>query len=323
MKAVVAEGGRIKIRHIPFPQILENEVLIKVLKAGICNTDLELAKGYMNFQGVLGHEFVGKIVQGPKKGWVGKRIVGEINLPCGDCEFCRAGITNHCLSRKVLGIHNKKGAFTEYLTLPLENCHLLPQSISDEEGIFVEPLAASLEIFEQIRIRRQDSVLVQGDGKLGLLIAQIMKLKTEKVFCIGKYERKLNILKKRGVQTLFKGERIYEKFDVVVEATGNKGGIEEALVLTKPRGTIVLKSTFHGLARIDISKTVVDEIKLIGSRCGPFPKAIDILREGLVDVKEMVDGDFALEKAPQAFSFARKSGTMKVLITPQNNGDKG
>ena len=270
----------------------------------------------MNFEGVLGHEFVGRVVQADEKRWIDKRVVGEINIACGDCEYCRRGQTKHCLFRSVLGVQNKNGAFAEFLTLPVDNLHLLPRSVSDTEGVFVEPLAAALEIFDQIPIAKKDSVLVLGDGKLGLLVAQVMKLKAGEVHCRGKYEKKLELLRKKDIQTSLAGERLEKRFDVVVEATGIERGLEESLKWIKPRGKIVLKTTTREKTRVAISRVVVDELQLIGSRCGPFLKAIDVLKRKRVRVEEMVDGDFPLEKAEQAFTMAREPGVMKVLITP-------
>lgn len=316
MKTLFFEKGQLLIKTLPQPSPQENEALIKVLKAGICNTDLELIRGYMGFEGILGHEFVGRVVKTIDSNLMGKRVVGEINLACGKCEFCLEGMKEHCPWRQVLGISGKNGAFAEYLTLPLDNLHLLPPSISNIEAVFIEPLAASLEILEQIRIKGQDSVLVLGDGKLGLLIAQVMKLKTPRVSCAGKHKRKLEILKEKEIETYLSRRKLREKFDVVIEATGNEKGLSEALSLVKPRGRIVLKSTFQGKAKVDISKVVVNEIHLIGSRCGPFVRAVEVLGKKQVEVKKMVDGDFPLDKAKEAFALAQKPGAIKVLFTP-------
>lgn len=316
MKALVLEKGDFKVKNIPAPSPQKDEALIKVLKTGICNTDLDLAKGYMGYEGILGHEFVGRVVEAMDANWLGKRVVGEINIPCRECEFCLGGMAEHCLKRSVLGISQKNGAFAEFLTLPLANLHSLPTSVSDIEAVFIEPLAASLEIFEQIKIESSDSILVLGDGKLGLLIAQVMKLKTEMVSCLGKYKRKLKILNEKHIETFLLQDKIEKRFDVVVEATGNKEGLDEALFYVKPRGKIVLKSTFQGKAEVNISKLVVDEVHLIGSRCGPFLKAINALEKKKVDVKKIVDGDFPLEKGVDAFTVAQKPGVMKILITP-------
>ena len=316
MKALVLKHNELRLRDIPKPIPSEGEALIKVLKAGICNTDLELMKGYMKFEGVPGHEFVGRVVQTAEKKWLGKRVVGEINLFCGNCEFCRGGLTKHCPFRGILGILGKNGAFAEYLTLPVKCLHGLPRSISNVEAVFIEPLAAALEICDQVKIKRGQTVLVLGDGKLGLLISQVIKMKTELVSCVGKHRRKIEILQKRGIKACRSGDKKDEKFDVVVEATGTANGIREALLQVKPRGKIVLKSTFLGETKIDVSKIVVDEIQLIGSRCGPFTKTIDVLKKNLVKVKDMIDGDFPLGKARSAFTLAQKPGIMKVLISP-------
>ena len=316
MKAVVLRNGELKVEDIQSPLLAEGEALIKVLKAGLCNTDLELIKGYMDFEGVLGHEFVGRIVEASEKGWVGKRVVGEINISCRTCKVCQKGDPKHCPSRQVLGIHKKDGVFAEYVTLPLVNLHLLSSDISDEEAIFVEPLAAALETLEQIHISREHEVLVLGDGKLGLLIAQVMQTQTPHVFCVGHHPRKLTLLQKKGIQTSFEGQKWDQMFDVIVEATGNPKGLSEALCWIKPRGRIVVKSTFHGESKLDLSRMVVDEIQLIGSRCGPFGKALEFLKKRLIDVIELVDADFPLEEAQKAFELAKKPETMKVLLTP-------
>lgn len=316
MKALYLEKGQLKIRTLPQPSPLRNEALIKVIKVGICNTDLELIKGYLGFEGIPGHEFVGRVVEAPNPELAGQRVVGEINLGCGKCGYCLGGMKEHCASRQVLGILNKNGALAEYLTLPMENLHVLPPSVSDVEAVFVEPLAASLEILEQIRIKKQDSVLVLGDGKLGVLIAQVLKSRTPKVSCVGKHKRKLEILKEKAVKTYLFGAKIEDKFDVVVEATGNKKGLEEALSLVKPRGTVILKSTFQGEVKLDVSKLVVDEIHLIGSRCGPFLRAIQVLSRKQIEVEKMVDGDFPLDRSKEGFALAQKPETIKILITP-------
>ncbi|MDH4219271.1 MAG: alcohol dehydrogenase catalytic domain-containing protein [Candidatus Aminicenantes bacterium] len=316
MKAVILINGELKVEDIQSPLLAEGEALIKVLKAGLCNTDMELIKGYMDFEGVLGHEFVGRIVEASEKDWVGKRVVGEINISCHECEMCQTGNSKHCLSRQVLGIQKKDGVFTEYVTLPLSNLHVLPSEISDIEAVFVEPLAAALEILEQIRIRKEHEVLVLGDGKLGLLIAQVMQTQTPHVFCVGHHPRKLTLLQKKGIQTSLEGQKWGQMFDVIVEATGNPKGLSEALCWIKPRGRIVVKSTFHGESKLDLSRMVVDEIQLIGSRCGPFGKALEFLKKRLIDVIELVDADFPLEEAQKAFELAKKPETMKVLLTP-------
>lgn len=316
MIALYLQKGRLRLKDIAQPEPLKDEALVRILKAGICNTDLELMRGYMEFEGIPGHEFVGQVIEAPEKRWLSQRVVGEINISCQDCELCREGQQKHCVSRKVLGIHNKDGAFAEYLTLPLRNLHILPQTVTDTEAVFVEPLAACLDILEKINIERKDSVLILGDGKLGLLAAQVLKLQASQVTCQGKHKRKLDILKNKGIKTLLRGQDLAQKFDIVVEATGNKEGFKEALSWIKPRGKIVLKSTTCDEVRTDISMIVIEEIQIIGSRCGPFSKAIDLLERKKVDVSEMVDRDFPLEEGALAFDFAQKPETMKVLLTP-------
>jgi threonine dehydrogenase-like Zn-dependent dehydrogenase len=317
MKAVVLENSKLSVKDIPNPEPGQKEALIRVFKAGICNTDLELVKGYMDFQGVLGHEFVGEVVQASDPSWMGKRVVGEINLYCGKCELCLSGNTGHCRNRDVLGIFRKDGAFAEFLTLPLKNLFVVDKEISDVEAVFVEPLAAALEILEQVEIQANEPVLVLGDGKLGLLIAQVIKSRTDEVYCIGKHERKLALLKKKNISTVKIGEPLDKKFLTVVEATGNELGLKMALDYVQPRGRIILKSTFHGEPKIDLSKIVVDEIILLGSRCGPFYKALDYLKKKKINVEGMIDEDFPLTEVKKAFEFAQRPGVMKVLLTPE------
>ncbi len=316
MKAVVSEGGKIDVRDVPIPEPKEGEALIKVTKAGICNTDLELVDGYMDFEGILGHEFVGRIVDSPRKKGVGERVVGEINIPCGSCEVCLEGSSKHCPSRKVLGIHQKDGVFAEYVTLPLGNLHELPQNLSDVEAVFIEPLAAALAVFDQVCIDRQNDVLVLGDGKLGLLIAQVVQTRTPNICCVGHHAQKLSILQKKGIQTTCDIQEWDRKFDVVIEATGNPKGIAQALCYAKSKGKIVAKSTFHGMAKIDLSAIVVNEVQLIGSRCGSFATALQFLEKESICLEDMVDADFSLEDAWRAFERAKNPEVIKVLLTP-------
>jgi threonine dehydrogenase-like Zn-dependent dehydrogenase len=316
MKALVFIERKLQVKIIPLPQPSEDEVLIKVLKSGICNTDLEITKGYMNYEGVLGHEFVGYVVQSHQEKWNGKRVVGEINIPCSTCEACRDGMQKHCASRKILGISNKDGAFAEYLTLPIENLHEVPPEISDEEAVFIEPLAAAFRILEQVEIKKSDRILVLGDGKLGMLDAQVMRLESDNVACLGKHKRKLDVLRKMGVKILHKDQSREDthQFDIVIEATGSGEGLSEAIFRVKPCGKVIMKSTFSERSLVDVSKIVVDEIKIIGSRCGPFEKAIDSLKKKQVRVKEMIDGVFLIEEADKAFAAAEDPATVKVLL---------
>lgn len=316
MKALVLDNGEITLKEVQNPLPAQGEALVRVLKAGICNTDLEIKKGYMPFSGILGHEFVGRVEEALDTGFIGQRVVGEINLYCGTCFFCIRGETKHCPSRQVLGIMQKNGAFAEYLTIPAKNLHILPDSVSEQEGVFTEPLAAALDVLEQVKIDQKNRILVLGDGKLGLLIAQVLALKCGSVFCVGKHERNLAILAQFGIFTSMKGEMLEPGFPLVIEATGNEEGLKTALQMVEPKGTVILKSTYRGEPNICVSKVVVDEVRLIGSRCGPFPKAINLLKDKRINVTDVLDGDFPLEQAPRAFGLAAKPGTLKVLLTP-------
>jgi threonine dehydrogenase-like Zn-dependent dehydrogenase len=317
MKAVTLKDGSIRVEERQVPLPLKGEALIKVVKAGICDTDLELVKGYMHFEGILGHEFVGRIIETTEKGWVGRRVVGEINIPCRKCTVCLKGDPKHCPSREVLGIHQKDGVFGEYVTLPLENLHVLPPDISNNEAVFIEPLAAAIAIFDHICPDKEMSVLVLGDGKLGLLASQVLQTRFSDIFCVGHHTRKLALLEKKGIQTAQNARKWGRKFDCVVEATGNPKGIEDALCFIKPEGKIVVKSTFFGLAEVDISALVVNEIQLLGSRCGSFGKALEFLKTHSIDSEKMVDGEFPLEYAREAFERAKNPEVIKVLLTPQ------
>jgi threonine dehydrogenase-like Zn-dependent dehydrogenase len=316
MKALYLEDSDIRIKDVKIPVSTKHAALVKVLKAGICNTDIELIKGYMNFSGILGHEFVGQVVESPEPSWIGKRVVGEINLSCGTCDFCQKGESRHCSSRDVLGISGWDGVFAEYVTLPLKNLHLVPDSITDVEAVFVEPLAAACEILEQIEIDKGMSVAVLGDGKLGLLIAQVMRLKTSDVTCFGRHDIKLERLRNKGIRIFKNGDKKKEVYDVVIEATGSTSGIEHALEVVRPKGSIVLKSTVYGKVDVDLSKIVVSELVLIGSRCGPFDKALGLLEKKSVDVEHLVDREFPLEQGIQALTFAANPDVVKVLLAP-------
>jgi threonine dehydrogenase-like Zn-dependent dehydrogenase len=316
MKAVLRKRGIICVEQVPKPVPAEGEVLIKVLKAGICNTDLELIQGYMDFEGILGHEFVGLVDRCSDETWMEKRVVGEINIPCRKCETCLTIDPKHCPSRKVLGIYRKDGVFAEYVTLPLANLHVVPSMVSDKEAVFVEPLAAALQILDQVVIDDNKEVLVLGDGKLGLLAALVLRTKTPHVLCAGHHPKKLAILKRRKIQISLETGEIGSGFDVVVEATGGPQGMKEALGRVKPKGTIIAKSTFYGNSDLNLSSLVVNEIQLIGSRCGPFQKAVDLLQTEDFGLEEMVDADFPLEKAQEALAKAGAPEVLKVLLTP-------
>jgi threonine dehydrogenase-like Zn-dependent dehydrogenase len=318
MRGLWLEGQTIRLRDdLPRPEPAAGEARVRVLVAGICNTDLELVRGYYPFTGILGHEFVGRVEAAlDAEQWIGRRVVGEINASCGTCAACGAGRPTHCERRTVLGIRGRDGAFAESLTLPLANLHEVPAGIADETAVFVEPLAAALEIQEQVAIGPRDRVVVVGDGKLGNLVAQTLALTGCALTVIGRHPAKLALLAARGLATALAGDVPRAEADVVVECTGNPEGLDLARIAVRPRGTIVLKSTYRGSASVDISRIVVDEITLVGSRCGPFPPALALLADGRVDVRPLVHARFPLHEAVAAFAEAARPGVMKVLINP-------
>jgi len=316
MKALLYDGELKLLPDYPRPKPPPGEALIRVSLAGICNTDLEIAKGYIGFQGVLGHEFVGIVEAAAEAGWLGKRVVGEINCYCGECPLCRRGLFTHCPERTTLGIWGRDGAFAEYLTLPLANLHPLPEEIRDEDAVFVEPLAAALEIVEQIQVKPTDRVILLGDGKLGLLVAQVLALQGCDLLVVGHHAHKLELLNRRGIATHLGESSSKGSFDIVVDCTGNPEGFTQALALLRPRGTLVLKSTYHGEAEVDLSQLVIDEITLVGSRCGPFVPALELLRRGLVDVASLISATLRLDEGIRAFQLAGKRETLKVLLRP-------
>jgi threonine dehydrogenase-like Zn-dependent dehydrogenase len=330
MRALVFRNNVLTFeKNYPRPDLQPGEALIKVLQAGICNTDLEITRGYLVFQGVLGHEFVG-IVEAVHEGpgaspptyLIGKRVVGEINAACyrSDCDYCQRGMPTHCPNRSTLGIVNRDGAFAEYLTLPTANLHLVPDNISDEEAVFVEPLAANFEILEQVHIKPTDSVVVLGDGKMGQLAAQVLTLSGCEVVMVGKHEEKLELVAKRGVRTyvlddarsfaLENGRRV----DIVVECTGSAQGLEMALRLVRARGVIVLKSTVAEKTLIHLAPIVIDEIQVLGSRCGPFAPAIRALSQRTVDIRPLISAHYSLDEGLVAFEHAARPGVLKVLV---------
>ena len=305
-----------KVVEVPLPRPAPGEALIKVLAAGVCNTDLELVRGYMGFRGTLGHEFVGEVVECSNDFLLGKRVVGEINCVCHDCNFCRMELPHHCANRTVLGILGRNGAFAEYLTLPEENLHLAPTSVRDDVAVFTEPVAAAFRITEQIEIAPTDRVVVLGDGKLGQLIAQVLWLKTKNLVCIGKHAWKLELLKRHGVATAHVDDPIEPGADFVVEATGSQAGFQRALDLVRPEGTLVLKTTVAGATPMNFAVPVINEVKIIGSRCGPFRPALEALALGNVEVRPMITETYPLSEALTALERARAADVMKVLIYP-------
>lgn len=290
------------------------EAVVRVRLAGVCNTDLELLRGYYPFAGVPGHEFVGVVEAAPgADDWVGRRVVGEINAWCGDCPTCRAGRPTHCERRTVLGIVGRDGAFAERLRLPVRNLHALPDSMADEVAVFTEPVAAALEIQEQIVVGAGSRALVVGAGKLGQLIARTMALTGCSLTVLARHTRQRALLEQAGIRW---SEALAEprSFDVAVECTGNPEGLETALASLRPRGSLVLKSTYAGAATLDFSRVVVDEIALVGSRCGPFDKALALLASGQLDPRDLVDARYSLRDALAAFDHAGRPGALKVLV---------
>jgi threonine dehydrogenase-like Zn-dependent dehydrogenase len=319
MRALLCDNGlRYDPAH-PDPVPPPGEALIRVRLAGICNTDLELVRGYLGFRGVLGHEFVGEVVQASDAAWLGRRVVGDINAACRSqrCEACNAGRHTHCPNRTTLGIAGRDGAFADYLVLPLANLFTVPDHVPDELAVFTEPLAAACEIPEQIKIAPTDRVVVLGDGKLGLLVAAVLRLTGAELTLVGRNRNKLAIAEGWGVPVRLADVTLpAQAADVVVECTGSPQGFDSARRLLRPRGTLVLKSTYHGALSVDMSGLVVDEITLLGSRCGPFAPALRLLAAGLVDPRGLISETFALNQAAAAFAHAAEPGVLKVLLAP-------
>lgn len=310
MNALVFDGRLTLRRDYPAPFVV-GESLVRVVRAGICNTDLEIIKGYMDYHGVLGHEFVGVVAEGEMKG---ARVVGEINAYDGTCPTCLRGDVTHCPNRTTLGIVNRDGALAEFLTLPTRNLHRVPDSVSDAQAVFTEPLAAACEITDRIHIRPTDRVCVIGDGKLGLLCSQVLRLTGCDLLTIGRHADKLGILRQRGIATTTDADSIRGQFDVVVDCAGHASGFDLARKLTRPRGTLVLKSTFHGGQETAFAPIVIDEISIIGSRCGPFAPALRLLERKLIDVDSMISAEYSIAQGIKAFERAVAPGVLKVQV---------
>jgi len=296
-----------------------NEALVRVTLSGICNTDIEIARGYAGFQGTLGHEFVGVVEEAPNaEHLIGKRVVGEINAGCGMCAVCKTGDSRHCPNRTVLGIVGRDGAHAEFLQLPVINLLSVPMEVSDVEAVFTEPLAAAYGITERVSIKEEIKIAVIGDGKLGILCAQALDLTGADVALIGKHDEKLSIASNRGIETikLEEAAKRARSFDIVVEASGAESGFALAMDLLVPKGTLVLKSTFQGEPRWAAWRAVVDEITIVGSRCGRFAPALELLKNKLVDVESMISDEFALTDGIRAMEHAQEKGVMKVLLKP-------
>jgi len=313
MRALFWDGSEARVVHRPEPQANADMAVVRVALAGVCNTDLELVKGYMGFCGVLGHEFVGTVVDGPEA-WRGRRVVGEINFACDRCALCARGLQRHCPNRRVMGILNVDGAFAEQVAVPVGNLHAVPDNVPDDAAVFTEPLAAAFEILEQVRVEPGMECVVLGDGKLGLLVAQVLVRTGARVLAVGKHEDKLRHLRTRGVRTATVDEWKREPADLVVEATGSASGFALAAAAARPRGTVVLKSTVAETAPLNLAPLVINEITAVGSRCGPFAPALRALETGTVDVCSLISARVPLVRADEGLRLAAEPGVLKVLI---------
>ncbi|MBN1324313.1 MAG: alcohol dehydrogenase catalytic domain-containing protein [Methanotrichaceae archaeon] len=310
MRAVVFDGTLRFVRGTPKPAPRKGESLIRVRLAGICNTDIQIMRGYMGFRGVLGHEFVGTVVMGALEG---SRVVGEINCGCGICDYCRRGLSKHCPTRTTLGIDGRDGSMADYLVLPVENLHKVPQGLPDEEAVFAEPLGAAMQVLDCVAIGPSKRILVMGDGTLGLLISLLIGRTSAQVTLVGKHRDKLAVASDQGVNTVLLSDLEIEKaYDLVIEATGSPDGLSLALQLVRPRGTIVLKTTAAASSEMNLATIVVDEVHVIGSRCGPFEPAVRALLSRYIDVRPLISGIYEFDRANEAFVAA--PGSLKVLI---------
>lgn len=317
MRALILDRDVRYIADYRDPTPAPGEALVRVRLAGICNTDLELARGYMMFRGVLGHEFVGEVLSSPDPAWVGRRVVGDINAACYRCPTCLAGRHTHCPQRTTLGIAGRDGALADVLLLPQANLYAVPATISDEQAVFTEPLAAACEILEQVHIRPTDRVVVLGDGKLGLLVAAVLRLTGADLTLVGRHREKLALAEAWRVPVRPADEALPDgQADVVVECTGQPAGFDRARKLLRPRGTLVLKSTYHGALAVDMSALVVDEITVVGSRCGPFAPALRLLALGQIDPQPLITACYPLEEVEAAFAHAAAPGVLKIVVRP-------
>jgi len=328
MKALMFDGNLRFVTDAPVAR-REGEALVKVIRAGICNTDLEIVKGYSGFHGILGHEFVGRVIESPEASQVGQRVVGEINAGCGTCNLCRLGDSRHCAARTVLGIKARDGAIAEYLSLPGRNLIEVPDSLSDTEAVFAEPLAAALNILEQVKVDSSTSVAVIGDGKLAQLIILVLAQTGCMPTIIGKHQEKLELAKNAGARSIpvndtanqvaiddwLETSKLKNEFDVVIEASGSESGLPMALALARPRGIVVLKSTHHKFTPLNMSLVTVNEITIQGSRCGRLRPAIDLLASGIINPLPLISGEFSIEESIFAFKQAATPTSMKVILS--------
>ena len=315
MRAIWLENQIVSIREdLPIPQPAEGEALVRVRLAGICNTDLEMTRGYYPFSGILGHEFIGEVVNSSNQSLEGTRVTGEINIICGVCNACKQGTSSHCENRKTLGIHERPGCFAEYLAIPIRNLHRIPETVKDESAVFTEPLAAALQIQQQVQIKPSDRVLIVGAGRLGQLIAQTLALTGCDLNVVVRHEYQRKVLSRRGINTLpemMVGSRLY---DLVVDATGSPGGFDLARKAVRPRGMLVIKSTYTDELTINFSSLVVDEITLVGSRCGPFEPALRMLEVGVVNPTPLITARYPLMDGMAAMEHASQPGVFKILL---------
>jgi threonine dehydrogenase-like Zn-dependent dehydrogenase len=313
MRALVYNGRLHLDAAVPLPVPHGDQTLLKIRRAGICNTDLELVAGMYGFSGVLGHEFVGEVTEGPPE-WLGCRVVGEINVACGQCDFCQKGIPSQCRNRTSVGIRQHPGAFADYLALTARNLHRVPDTVSDDSAVFVEPLAAALQITEAVHISPRDRVVIVGLGKLGMLCAQVLKLTGTDVVSLIRHEKQAQMLDRWRIPSAREDELQPERAQVVVDCTGSAEGFASALKLVEPRGTIVLKSTYHGIPQVDMTQVAVREIRVVGSRCGPFDAALRLLEAGLIDTESLVEARYPFERVLEAMEHAGQQGVLKVLL---------
>lgn len=308
-------NGQLNLEDRPKPRPRADEALVRVRLAGICNTDVEIVRGYMGFTGIPGHEFVGVVEECANRRWLGRRVVGEINAACGACDYCKRGLGRHCPTRTVTGIAGRDGAFAEYLTAPIRNLFEIHKSIPDNKAVFTEPLAACYEILEQMDVRMKHRIAVIGDGKLGALAAAVLGTVSDSVILLGKHEDKMaRIQKTMNVRTAFYSSQQHQSFDIVVECSGSPWGLAAATDLVRPRGAIVLKSTYHEKPQIDSSLWVVNEITVLGSRCGPFTPALNALRGRDIDPTPLIDATYPAKDALPAFEHAQKTDAFKILL---------
>ena len=318
MYALYCENNQLMLRqNYPKPVPQPDEALLRITLAGICSTDLEMVKGYVSgFAGVLGHEFVGVVEECADSNWLGKRVVASMNIGCQTCEICLNHGPEHCPTRRALGVHDKDGAFAEFMTVPVRNLFEVPDNVPDERAVFAEPLAAALKIREQVKIRPSLKTAVVGPGRLGLLVAQVLKLAGGDVTVLGRRHSSLKLPESWGLATGLTTDFADSSFDLVVEVTGNNAGFVQALRLVRPMGTVVLKSTFADDKQLDMTKLVVSEIEVIGSRCGPFAPALRLLAEGQISTESLIVADFPLTDGLAAFEKAAEPGVLKVLVRP-------